>query len=241
MNMKEKIPGVRRICPVFFLLDTSGSMTGPPIGAVNSAIENIMPELVSMNSSNADVEINVAIMSFETDTVWITGEQGLVNPADFRWKDLDVGNLTSMGKAFTELEKVLHVNHGEKNFMNRASGSVAPVLFLMSDGEPSDEYKVGLNKLKENNWYKVAFRVAVGYGQSNDAILAEFTGNPETVLHTNDPNELKNMIKIIAVRSSQVASGPLAQDNDDDNTKILADEFQNNPPALAAADADEDW
>ena len=125
--------------------------------------------------------------------------------------------------------------------MKRASGSVAPVLFLLSDGAPTDDYQSGLQKLKNNNWYKIAVRVAVGYSeQCNDDVLREFTGNNETVLHTDDPNVLKKLIKFIAVTSSRVASQGSGlstdADNPDDNTGKIVEPLKNLPTT-----ADEEW
>jgi len=247
MGMLDKAGVTRRMCPVIFLLDTSGSMAGSPIGAVNAAMEGVLPELISMNDENTDAEINVAVLSFDTAAKWVTN--GLVDPGNFGWNDLNPGGGTSMGAAFKELDTALSVSKG---FMNRASGSVAPVLFLLSDGGPTDSYKEHLQKLQNNNWYKVAARVAIGYGSnSNDAILAEFTGNTETVLHTNDPKDLKNMIRFVTITSSMVASKGSAvavQDNNanapadpNDATSKLVQEFKKNPPTLATDDEDDDW
>jgi len=242
----EKTELSRRKCPVIFMLDTSGSMAGAPLGAVNAAIEGLLPELISMNEDNPDAEIEVAIMSFDTTTNWVTG-QGLVNPANVAWRALNDGGTTSMGAAFTELSRVLSKSSG---FMNSASGSMAPVLFLLSDGYPSDEYKTGLQKLQDNNWYKVAVRVAIGYGDADDAVLEEFTKNKETVLHTNNPKDLQKLIQFIAIRSSQVASqsggastssttggsgGTVSQPNND-MTNVLAGDLVNSPPTLDPSD-----
>jgi uncharacterized protein YegL len=247
MSILKKTELSRRKCPVIFMLDTSGSMGGQPIGAVNAAIEGVLPELISMNEDNPDVQIEIAIMTFDTVVKWITGNS-LVDPEKYAWNDLNVSGITNMGAAFTELSNKLSVSQG---FMASASGSVAPVLFLLSDGEPSDEYKSGLQKLQDNNWYKVAVRVAIGYGDSNDAVLIEFTKNPETVLHTNDPKDLQALIKFITVTSSMVASkgggsstssssgsgatGANAQP-DNDMTNALAGTLQTSPPVLDPAD-----
>jgi len=239
---KDVLP--RRVCPVIFLLDTSGSMGGKPIGAVNAAIEGILPELVSMNKNNADTEIAVAILTFDSATKWVTGADGLVDPEKFSWASLDASGVTSMGAAFKDLNNALSKSHG---FMKSASGSVAPVLFLLSDGEPTDTdvYAENLQKLQNNNWYKVAVRVAVGYGDSNDAILEEFTKNRETVLHTNDPNDLRKLIKFVAITSSMIASGhhdpanaSADQQAQDDMTNTLAAQLAANPPSLNTTDSD---
>ncbi|MCR5214663.1 MAG: VWA domain-containing protein [Eubacterium sp.] len=202
MSMLEKVPPMRRICPILFLLDRSVSMDGAPLGAVNQAMVNIIPEFISMNQNNANVEIKFAVLSFGNGVVWETGE-GLVSPENYTWKDIESDGATPMGEAFNDLEKVLHVENG---FMKNATGSVAPVIFLLSDGEPTDNYKEGLKKLKDNLWFKVAAKVAVGYGCSNDAILEEYTGNKETVLHTNDPKDLQKMIRFVTITSSMVNS-----------------------------------
>ena len=230
MGMLDKVSTTRRMCPVIFVIDTSGSMDGAPIGAVNAALENVLPELVAMNEKNADNEIRVALMTFESNVRWLTSELMLPEDLQDMWQDLNTGVLTSMGAAFNELNNMLSISHG---FMQHASGSVAPVLFLLSDGEPTDDYKSGLSKLKNNNWYKVAVRVAIGYGNSNDDVLREFTGNKETVLHTNDPQDLKNMIQFVAITSSQVASTGAGMINTfddenvdpDNNTQKTADMF----------------
>ena len=239
MGMLDKIEIPRKMCAVIFLLDTSGSMTGAAIGSVNSAMENVLPELVTMNENNPDNEIRVAVMKFDFDAEWVFGGDELLLPEDVKnsWNDLDANGYTSMGAAFEALNEKLSVSHG---FMKRASGSVAPVLFLLSDGAPTDDYQSGLQKLKANNWYKIAVRVAVGYSEKcNDDVLREFTGNNETVLHTDDPNELKKLIKFIAVTSSRVASQGSGlstdADNPDDNTGKIVEPLKNLPTT------DEDW
>lgn len=254
MGMLDKAEITRRICPVIFLLDTSGSMSGAPIGAVNAAIEGVLPELESMNNDNPDVEIMIAIMTFDSGVAWHTGTGGLVNPENFAWNDLNIGGSTSMGAAFKELNSILSVTSG---FMKKASGSVAPVLFLLTDGEPTDDYQKGLQDLKKNNWYRVAARVAIGYGNSNDSVLKEFTGNSETVLHTDKPEELRKFIKFVSITSSMVTStgkgatllfdpyftpDPCITEDPDDTTNAVAAAIKANQPTLLNnSDPNEIW
>lgn len=243
MGMLDKVEITRKMCPVIFLLDTSGSMDGEPIGAVNEALKNVLPELISMNNSNPDNEIKVAIMTFDYDAKWKIGENELIAPEEVQryWKDLDANGYTSMGAAFKALNAKLSISHG---FMKRASGSVAPVLFLLSDGEPTDDYKSGLQELQKNNWYKIAVRVAVGYGGFNEQILREFTGTEGTVLSTSDPNSLRDTIRFVAVTSSRVASQgssvlpDSANVNPDDNTNKVAVALQNQGGLLTNASLD---
>ena len=106
-----------------------------------------------------------------------------------------------------ELNDKLSVSHG---FMDSASGCYAPVLFLITDGYPTDDTDNGdngINLLKKNNWYKAAIRVAIAIGDdANKSLCENFTGNPETVVVAHNSVFLKKVIKKIAVTSSQVAS-----------------------------------
>ena len=44
--------------------------------------------------------------------------------------------------------------------MGDEAGSFTPAIFLLSDGEPTDDYQHELKKLKENNWFKKAIEVS---------------------------------------------------------------------------------
>ena len=91
--------------------------------------------------------------------------------------------------------------------MKEVSGSYAPVLFLMSDGEPTDDYRSGIEVLKRNNWFKAAIKVAIGIGNdANKSMLAEFTGSDESVIEVHTPEELKKWIQFVTVTSSQIGS-----------------------------------
>ena len=91
--------------------------------------------------------------------------------------------------------------------MSDASGSFAPAIFLMSDGEPTDNYQDALNKLKQNNWFKKSIKVALAIGeQANKIVLEEFVGNSEAVLTAHDPSTLMKMIQFVSVRSSEIGS-----------------------------------
>ena len=81
-------------------------------------------------------------------------------------------------------------------------------------------------------------------------MLREFTGNPETVLHTNDPKDLTNLIRFVTITSSMVASrGAAAPVNDadaaadpNDTTNAVAAALKTAPPVLSnSTDPDEEW
>jgi uncharacterized protein YegL len=187
---------------LFFMIDTSGSMDGEKIGAVNTAIEEVIPALQEVSAENADAQIKVAAMAFSSGAEWLT-RSGPEEIEKFHWKFIDAGGTTDFGAACRELNAKLST----KGFMQEATGSFAPAIFLMSDGEPTDDWQNGLAVLKQNNWFKAAVKVAVAIGEdANKDVLKEFVGSLEAVLTVHNAAALKKMIKFVSVRASQVAS-----------------------------------
>lgn len=191
----------RRTMTLFFLIDTSGSMSGNKIGAVNDAIVNVMPMLEDISSSNPDAEIKVAALEFSNGTKWLYNEPKSVE--DFKWIDVQAGGLTSLGEACLELNTKL----SRSGYMKSASGSYAPAIILLSDGGPTDNFDGGLQTIQGNNWFKNAIRIAIAIGDDADLdVLARFTGNSEAVIKVQNIDALKQIIRIVAVTSSQIGS-----------------------------------
>ena len=191
----------RRTMVLFFLVDTSGSMYGTKIGTVNTAIEEIIPELKDLSENNADAEIKIATLAFSTGAKWINSQP--ISAENFKWDHLEAMGSTDLGEACKQLNEKLSKNA----FMSEATGSFAPAIFLLSDGDPTDNYKYGLDKLKENNWYKKAIKVAIAIGDDvNKDVLEEFTGNKEAVITVHTPEILKKWIQFVSVRASEVGS-----------------------------------
>ena len=200
--MDETVSVPRRTMNLFFLIDTSGSMEGNKIGAVNDAVVNVLPMLNDISETNPDAEIKVAALEFSSGVNWLYDEPKLAK--DFIWQDVTAGGLTSLGGACAELASKLSRNGG---FMQSASGSFAPAIILLSDGGPTDNYEVGLAKLQSNNWFKSAIKIAIAIGDDADKdVLKQFTGNSEAVITVHNIDALKQIIRVVAVTSSQIGS-----------------------------------
>jgi uncharacterized protein YegL len=202
ISSTEDVGIPRKPMTLFFVVDASGSMDGSKIGAVNAAIENVIPDLKDISEGNADAQIKVAALEFSSGARWLTPD-GPVEIGQFYWKYIDAGGVTDLGAACKALNEKLST----KAFMREATGSYAPVIFLMSDGEPTDDWQSGLDILKQNNWFKVGIKAAIAIGDdANKEVLKAFTGTMESVLEVHNPTMLKRMIQFVAVTSSQVAS-----------------------------------
>jgi len=49
----------RRTMTLFFVVDTSGSMAGEKIASVNTAVNEVIPYIEDISSSNADAQIKI--------------------------------------------------------------------------------------------------------------------------------------------------------------------------------------
>ena len=202
MSLLDEVESVpRRTMTLFFMIDTSGSMIGSKIGAVNDAVVNVLPMLNEISETNPDAEIKVAALEFSNGTSWLYDEPKLA--ADFIWQDVQASGLTSLGEACSELNSKL----SRSGFMKSASGSFAPAIILLSDGGPTDNFEAGLDKLKANNWFKAAIKIAIAIGDDADMeVLTKFTGTNEAVFTVHNIDALKQIIRIVAVTSSQIGS-----------------------------------
>ena len=130
----------RKSLVIFFLIDTSGSMKGKKMGELNTVMEELIPEIRRVGE--ADTEVKVAVLTFSTEVRWMYSTLLLSRTSRAR---LRASGVTSMGAAFKEPNQRMSRN----SFLNSPSLSFAPVIFLMTDGYPSDDYKEGLRELRQ--------------------------------------------------------------------------------------------
>ena len=199
---------------LFFLIDCSGSMHGSKIGTINSVMEELIPEIRGIGGADADIKL--AVMKFSSGCEWMYDAP--VSVEDFEWTNLDADGVTDLGAAFSALAGKLSRNE----FMSSPSLSFAPVMLLLSDGYPTDNFEKGLAELQQNKWYSAGIKAAVAIGEEADhEILARFTGNPDSVVTANNGEALAKLIKFVAVTSSQIGSRSvrLAETTEDFKTK----------------------
>jgi len=231
---------IRRQMVLFFLVDTSGSMQGTKIGAVNTAIREVVPDLADIGG--ADIDLKIAVLEFSMGCRW-QNPSGPVPVDKFFWTNLSAEGSTDMGAAFRELNDRLSRN----SFLRAPSASVAPVILLLSDGQPSDDYQSALAALKGNNWFKSAIKVALAIGADADrAVLEEFTGTSETVLTAYTPEVLRKMIRTVSITSTKIGSRsqPMQEGKIVSKQDAMAAELTNlkqADPDFDSADTIEGW
>ncbi len=170
--MKE-IEGIaRRLLPIIYVLDTSGSMDGSRIAAVNNAMGETIEVLKELGEENADADMKVGVLRFSSGAEWVT--KGLVYPDDFYWQDLTAGGAADLGAALEELNKSL----SEKAFLNSPLGCKCPIIVFMSVGQPTDDYEKALMNINaENAWFRAAFKLSLSLDDAAGAdVLATVCG-----------------------------------------------------------------
>ena len=119
-------------CPCVLLLDTSGSMQGDPIEALNQGLLSLKDEL--LKNSLASRRVEVAIITFDTNVNIV---QDFVTADQFNPPILTAQGLTTMGAG---IHKALDMVEDRKS-LYRANGIAyyRPWVFMITDGEPQGE------------------------------------------------------------------------------------------------------
>ena len=226
--MSEKnLPGGElssRILDFFWIADCSGSMQGEKIQTLNYAIRQTIPDMRKEADANPNASIMVRAIKFSDGASWHISAATPIH--DFNWNDLSAGGVTAMGMA-------LELVAGELRQFSLDTKRLPPVLVLLTDGQPTDDFKKGLDELMSTPWGKKAVRIAIAIGKDADiGVLEEFTGNRELVLEAKNPQLLIQFIKwastvVKTVSSPRAVDGgtvmgidantiPTASDNDDE-------------------------
>jgi uncharacterized protein YegL len=172
-----------------WICDCSGSMDAEgKIQSLNNAIKEAIPSMQRVAEENPNAQVLVRAIRFSDSAQWHTATPTPV--ADFRWTDLKAGGMTDMGRAMILLADQLRIPPMSER-------ALPPVLILLSDGQPTDDFSGGLAQLTALPWGKRAVRIAVAIGADADLdALRKFVGNSEMpILQANNAESLVNYIK----------------------------------------------
>lgn len=188
-----------------WIADCSGSMRDDgKIQALNTAIREAIPHMQKVADENPNAQVLVRAIKFSNGAQWHISQP--TDVADFRWADLSAEGVTDMGKALSMVAEQLKI----PPMTDRA---LPPVLVLISDGQPTDDYKKGLQELMDQAWGKKAVRIAIAIGADADLdVLQKFIGHAEiTPLQANNPESLVKYIKWVSTVVLKSASAPASQ------------------------------
>lgn len=180
-----------RRMPVYLLLDVSGSMAGAPIMAVEQGVQLLHNELMSQPQAVELVYLSViTFASSASQIIPLTAITSFQPPA------LSAGGGTALGGALRELGRALD----NEIILTTAQkkGDYKPLIFLLTDGEPTDSWEPELNALKSRREKKAGSIIALGCGDGvNQGVLKQIT---ESVLLMTDvtPDNLRAFFKWVS-------------------------------------------
>jgi uncharacterized protein YegL len=186
-----------------WIVDCSGSMgMDGKIQELNTAINEAIPHMQNVAEDNPNADVLVRAIAFSTGARWHISQP--IPIADFKWEDMQAGGVTEMGRAMSLVADELQ---------RLPSRGLPPVLVLLSDGMPTDDFSRGHQALMTQPWGKKAVRVAIAIGKDADhEVLQKFIGHPEiTPLQANNPEALKHYIKWASTSVVKAASAPASQ------------------------------
>ncbi|POY36970.1 VWA domain-containing protein [Solitalea longa] len=160
---------MRRL-PIYFLIDISESMVGEQIQQVEEGIATIIKELKTDPYAIETAWISIIVFAGQAKT--LVPLQEIVN---FYPPKFPIGSGTSLSKGLGHLMYELRSNVVKTTAERK--GDWKPLIFLFTDGVPTDDTKAAIAEWKLN-WQHSTNMVAVSFGSETDTqILSELTEN----------------------------------------------------------------
>jgi uncharacterized protein YegL len=189
---------MRRL-PIYFLIDISESMVGDQIQQVEEGMANIIKAIKTDPHAIETVWISIIVFAGKAKTLVPLQEVVSFYPPKF-----PIGGGTSLSNGLGHLMFELRKNI-VKNTLEQ-KGDWKPIIFLFTDGVPTDDTKSAITEWKQN-WGRSANMVAISFGdETNTQLLGELT---ENVLHFNNSNneDYKKFFKWVtdSIRTSSIS------------------------------------
>lgn len=166
------MPALPTTIDLVWLIDTSSSMYGQRIAALNQLFIEGIPALRNALVGHPARPLTIRVIRFADDATWHVGPQP-VPLATFHWRDLTAGGATATAAA-------LRLLACECTTGTLAERERIPVVILVSDGccsEPGGEYRAALATLNSKLAGSPHLRAAIALGigtETGDEQLFDF-------------------------------------------------------------------
>jgi uncharacterized protein YegL len=184
---------MRRL-PVYLLLDTSGSMNGEPIEAVKNGVQVLVSTL--RQDPYALETAYLSVITFDSSAQQLVP---LTELGSFQQPAILATGTTALGGALTLLALRIEAEVGKTT--TEQKGDWKPLVFIMTDGVPTDDWQKGLNDLKK---IKTGMIIACAAGPNVDTSILKQIADVVVQLDTADSTTIKAFFKWV---SASVSSG----------------------------------
>lgn len=212
---------MRRL-PVYLLLDTSGSMFGEPIEAVKNGVQTLLSTL--RGDPYALETAYLSIITFNSKAEQIVP---LTELSAFQQPNINASGCTALGEALSLLSQ--KVDTEVTKTTAEVKGDWKPLVFIMTDGQPTDNLERGLDDFRKRKFGMV---VACAAGQGADVSTLQKITENVVQLDTADSATIKAFFKWVSASIS--TSSKSVEDSGSDS--MTMNELPPPPPEVNIID-----
>jgi len=174
----------KRPLNLIFLLDCSSSMSGEKIASLNMVMQEAVQNLQRIDKApDTYGKMQFRAIAFASGAWWHV--QDATDLQKVVWSNLPANGSTDLGAALRMLNDAL-----EPQWLGMRL--LPPVLVLLSDGQPTDNWQLRLTDLRKNRFWKHCVRIAIGIGQ--DSKGTEATQALTAFIDPKDPKEVPTLL-----------------------------------------------
>lgn len=178
---------MRRL-PIYLLLDTSASMTGEPIAAVQNGLDLLVSTL--RQDPYALETAFLSVITFDTEARQIVP---LTEITDFQTPDIKANGVTALGDGLRTVARC--INTEVQKTSADTKGDWKPIVFIMTDGGPTDSWESALGEFRDA---KPGLTVCCAAGPNADSQVLSKISEVVVTLDTADSSTIAAFFKWVS-------------------------------------------